>query len=284
MNYIHCEILSIGLFDADNHITTKWFYDTMKITTKLLIGVAALGATTISQAELTGSLALDYNSHFISYGADVWGAGSDMDDFLFNPSLGFNYEVNDKLSFNAGIWLDVNDLAGDGFAIQETDIWLGMVYGFDWGSVSVTWQNWHYGDYPTDASGTVIGDDTEEVLDLGISLDTFLSPSLTLHSRLGGGAGDGNTGTMAVLSGGYDFAASEAATISFSASVAAAISKFHTDETGYAYTSLGVSASYAVSEVTSIYAGLTYYTTDDDVVGNDDSDFVTINAGTSFSF
>ncbi len=258
----------------------------MKIT-KTLLAVSALAASaTVAQAELSGSISLDYNSHFISYGADVWGAGDDLDDALFNPSLALSYAYTDAITLHGGVWLDVNDQPpGSGFQVQETDVWLGMTYGFDWGSVDVTWQNWQY-------AGT-----SEEILDLTLSFDTVLSPSLTLHNRIGEGASGGEEGSVLVLSVGEDFDLGNGLSLGASLSAAAVLTDSYFNEydddgnlvsngdSGYAYTALGLSLSYATSDVSSIYIGAKYYMTEADVYpGNADDDFLTLNAGTSFSF
>ena len=92
------------------------------------------------EPKLTGSFDLNANSHFISYGLDVWGAGeSPSDDWTFNPAVGLNYQLNEKWSFNSGFWLDANDnVSGDGFKVQETDVWIGAAYQFGITSIGVT--------------------------------------------------------------------------------------------------------------------------------------------------
>jgi len=244
-------------------------------TTKVLLVVSTLGfANPFAQAELSGSIALDYNSHFISYGADVWGGGNDLDDALFNPSLALEYAYSDSITIHGGVWFDINDEPGGGFQVQETDFWLGLTYGFDWGSFDVTWQNWQY-------AGT-----SEEILDFTLSFDTILSPSLTLHNRIGEGASGGDEGAVLVGSIGYDFDLGSGLSLGTSASVAAVLSEdmYGGGDDGFAYASLGLSLSYATSDVSSIYIGATYYMTEDDVYANPDDDFLTLNAGTSFSF
>ncbi|MEM9081759.1 MAG: hypothetical protein AAGC74_13830, partial [Verrucomicrobiota bacterium] len=237
---------------------------------------ASLAATSgVSAGDLSGSLALDLNSHFISYGLDVWTAGDDQ-DILFNPSLGIDYAVTDTLTLNAGIWMDINDQASPSLETVETDIWIGASYDVGFGSVSATFQNWQYG-------GT-----SEEILDIGLSLDTILSPTLTLHKRLGAGASGGEEGLFIVGDISHEFALTDAFSVGLSSAVGFAATEFHTQETGFGYASLGASVSYALSDISSIYASVTYYITDEDVINNSgrggEDDFLTFGTGISFSF
>ncbi len=108
----------------------------MKKTTSIFaaLGVAAASGSA-NAGDLSATLALDVNSHFVSYGLDVWGTGDDA-DFLFNPSLSVDYAVNDSLSFNAGVWMDINTQSTGSFEAVETDVWVGVSYDLGFGSVS----------------------------------------------------------------------------------------------------------------------------------------------------
>ncbi|MEJ6582116.1 MAG: hypothetical protein QNL33_20720 [Akkermansiaceae bacterium] len=237
------------------------------------LGAASLLMTASAQAgDLSASLSLDANSHFISYGFDVWGAGDDQ-DFLFNPSLNIDYAINDCWTFNAGFWLDVNDKpAGSSFRTQETDTWIGFSYAKDIYSVSATYQSWQY------------AGDTEQILDISLGLDTFLSPSITWHNRFDPGASGGFNGSFLVLGAEHSFDINEKFSLTVPVSVGFALSDFHTTEDGYGYASIGLQGSYALSEMSSFNFGLTYYDTDSGVVGNAEDSFFTYNAGISFSF
>ncbi len=239
------------------------------------LGAAAIATGSATAGELTGSLSLDYNSHFISYGSDVWGGGNSLTrGDTFNPALSFNYQVNDALSFQAGVWLDVNDndAAQPDFQTQETDTWFGVSYASGIATYSATYQSWQF------------AGDTEEILDFKVALDTFLSPSLLIHHRLDQGAARGDEGTFAVLNASHSFEISECFSISVPVSVGFALDSFHTEEDGYGYASIGLQGSYAINDYTSFNFGLTYWTTDSDVVDNPTDEFVTYNAGVSFSF
>lgn len=257
--------------------------------------VESTTTTTVTAAEkedfLTGTLSFDANSHFISYGWDVWGDGSSLSRYAFNPSLEFAWELPGGFTATLGTWWDVNakpvGLAPGtpespiGGKIQEIDVWAGLAYNVGDFTAKVTYQNWFY------------GSETEEVLDVAFSYDTFLSPSLTIHQRLDEGASGGNTGTVAVLGLSHSVEAGPV-TFSFPFNVAYFFQDdYHPGSTdsGFGYGSLGVTASMPISFISdaygdwSIHAGLTYYVTSSDVVGNGrKNDFLTANVGVSIGF
>lgn len=254
---------------------------------------ALITANTASAGELTGSFSLDVNSHFISYGLDIWRYG-DSPDGTFNPSLGVEYKINDNWSFNSGFWLDVNDNVGGDFEVVETDVWIGAAYTCGIYTASLTYQSWQYGE----------GGLSEDVLDLGFSFDTFLNPSILFHKRLGAGGAriienlpdpanpgvtiptqtSGFNGTFLVLGLEHGFELNDRFSVSIPVAVGFALDEFHTDESGYGYASVGLQASYSINDYTSFNFGVNYFDTDDEVVGNDEDSFFTYNAGVSFSF
>ena len=258
---------STGTSTNDNIMTI------IKKTSLGLFSAASLITASTAQAgDLSASLSLDTNSHFISYGFDVWGAGDDQ-DILFNPSLSVDYKINDNWAFSTGFWLDVNDKpAGSSFRTQETDTWVGFAYSKDIYTVSATYQSWQY------------ASDTEEILDVALSLDTFLSPSLTWHNRLDPGASGGSNGSFLVLGAEHSFDINEKFSLTVPVAVGFALSEFHTAQDGYGYASIGLQGSYVLNEMSSLNFGITYYDTDSGVVGNAEDSFLTYNAGISFSF
>jgi hypothetical protein len=251
----------------------------------LLAGDVAPGGPTVVDAPatsvLSGSLALDFNSHFVCYGLDVWGDGASLSDPTFNPSLNLNWQLTEAFTFNLGTWWDVNSKADSsiGGRIQEVDVWAGFGYTLGALTTSVTYQNWIY-------SG-----ETEEILDVKFAYDTFLSPSLTIHHRLTEGASGGNTGTVLVagIEHGFEFGP-----VSFT--VPATLGYFMEDdfhpnstEDGLGYGSLGLLASYALPVDKkfgewALKGGLVYYVTDQDVVANQDEDFLTATLGVAVAF
>lgn len=246
---------------------------TIKKTSLGLFSAASLVVTSSAQAgDLSASLSLDANSHFISYGFDVWGAG-DSQDFLFNPSLSVDYKINENWTLNTGFWLDVNDQpAGSSFKTQETDTWIGLAYSKDIYTVSATYQSWQY------------AGDTEQILDVSLAFDTIFSPSITWHNRFDPGASGGFNGSFLVLGAEHSFDINEKFSVAVPVSVGFALSDFHTTKDGYGYASIGLQGSYELTEMSSFNFGVTYYDTDSGVVGNAEDSFLTYNAGVSFSF
>ncbi len=234
---------------------------------------------------ISGVLKLDFNSHFVSYGFDVWADGSSMSEPTFNPNLELSFALPADLAFTLGTWWDVNSKAGGnssplGGRIQEIDVYYGLSYTYDAFSVGVTYQNWMY------------ASDTEDILDIKFAYDTFLSPSLTIHHRLDEGASGGNTGTVLVLGLSHNLELGPVI-LSFPFNIAYFLEDdFHptsTDE-GFGYASFGVATSIPLAFTESIggwslNAGLAYYITDDDVIGNPrKDDFLTASIGVSVAF
>jgi hypothetical protein len=101
----------------------------------LVTGVATAGTTetvpTLAPAPaedvISGVLKLDFNTHFISYGADVWGDGSSMSEPAFNPMLELAFALPADLTFTLGTWMDFvpSSKGGDspiGGRLQEVDV------------------------------------------------------------------------------------------------------------------------------------------------------------------
>lgn len=258
----------------------------------LVTGVASAGTTeTMKTAPpppvedvVSGVLKLDFNSHFVSYGADVWSDGASMSDMGFNPMLELAFKLPAGFTGTLGTWWDVNS-KGDsplGGHIQEIDVWAGLAYTYEKFTVGATYQDWMY------------NDSTEEILDIKFAYDCFLAPSLTIHNRLDEGGSGGNEGTILVLGLSHSIEAGPV-TLSFPVSLAYFLDDdFHSNSTddGFGYASIGIGAALpltpyigdAMGEWT-LNAGLTYYFTDEDVVGNpDENDFLTTSVGLSLAF
>ncbi len=229
---------------------------------------------------VSGSLSLDYNSHFISYGADVWGAGDEMSDALFNPSLELTFQLTENVSFILGTWWDVNDntISDIGGSVQEIDVWAGIGFGLGPVDVTILYQEWLY------------AKESERIIDVILALDLPLSPSLTLHNRVNEGASGGDNGLVAVLGIEHGFSAG-IVDFAIPVSVAAATEDFHGGDSGFAYASIGLNATIPLGFMNeelgswNIHGGLTYFITDDEVIPNNpDDSFVTANLGIGIDF
>ena len=230
---------------------------------------------------ISGVFSLSANSHFISYGNDVWDDGSSMSHLEFNPSLEFTFKFNDSFSAFLGTWWDVTDKGAPtlGGNIAEVDVWAGVTYSIDKFSISTTYQSWNY-------AGS-----TEQILDVKLAYDCFLSPSLMFHNRVDGGNASGADGTVMVLGLAYDVEAGPFS-ISFPVNFGTLLGEnyyYSGADSGYAYTSLGAQASYPLAFMGDCYgdwslnAGVTQYWTNANI-DNPTNNFLTYNFGVSAAF
>ena len=229
-------------------------------------------------ASVSGSLSLDFNTHFISYGADVWSPDG-WEEVLFQPSIGITFDSGKNYGFYTGIWGDINNNAATniGKDIQEIDVWVGAYVTLDKFTFDLTFQQWYY------------GSEVEGIIDFKISYDTFLTPTLTIHNRIEGVGGQ-ETGTVVDLGVSYGF---EAGIVSFTIPLNAAwaTDDYHGGDSGIAYVKTGIMASLPMSFIPEgwggwdLHGGLTLWHTPDDVIpGNPDETFITGSIGVGCSF
>jgi hypothetical protein len=229
-----------------------------------------------AKSRVSGTLSLTVDTHFISYGADVWAGGNSLNNALFHPQLELSVQMTEQFKLIFGTWWDVNDKAVSsiGGKVQEVDLWAGFAYTSGPLTYTLLYQEWMY------ASAS------ERIVDFKVAYDTFLKPTLTIHGRVDGNGGQ-EEGAVGVLSGAYDFAAGPV-NLSIPVAVAVMTDGFQGGDAGFGYASIGLQGSLALKgamEGTTLSAGVTYYHTEDSVIpGNVDSDFVTGNIGVSFSF
>lgn len=230
-------------------------------------------------------VSLDANSHFMSYGFNVWQPDTDDigDEWLFQPSASVEYAISETSGVYAGAWFDVNSLADDpdvgpdlGGDVQEMDIWVGYWFSTGDFTFDFTLQQWYY------------ASEVEGIFDITISHDSLFAPYLRAHTRFESVGGQ-EKGT--IFETGVTLYEGEIADIAygFSAGLAFNFDDYHqSGEDGYAYSFLGASASYVIYSSDSLevdlHGGLTYYNTDEDNVGNIDDDILTANFGVGFSF
>lgn len=231
----------------------------------------------------SGWMSFDLNSHFISYGADVWGGGTNWNKGVFNPSMELAWATPvPGLTFVVGTWWDVNNNTPSsiGGMIQEIDVWTGASYAWKELSATVLYQAWNY------------GGQTEQILDviLKYSNNMFLNPAITIHNRLDPGAaegGGGQNGTFFVPNLSYNIKLGPV-TITPSAAMGFATKYFHGAGGGYAYTALGLNGSVPIPYLPGsweLHGGITYYNTNNYVIpSNPANNFVTGNVGIKLSF
>lgn len=254
--------------------------------------LAAIAGTGVAAAEddfISGSAGVSYNSHFISYGADVWGGG---DDFFGNQSTTFAWTdlgiAIDDLTVNVGIWADINNNISDslGGNIQEIDWYIGGTYNFGPVSAGLMYQEWNY------------GADEEKIIDLTLALndaewwggDFALSPKIVWHFRVDGN-GPQEEGSAIVVSIAPTFALDESLTLTIPAGIA-----FFMDEgfqlastdlgyvygdDGYAYSYIGASLGVPLTFIPESYGAWSvnldvtgYFTDEDAIPGNPEENFI----------
>ena len=255
----------------------------------ILSGTQAFAA----EDRISGSAGASYNSHFISYGLDVWGGG---DEFFGDRSTTFVWSdigVDlEPFSINVGVWADINNNAPEsiGGSIQEIDWYVALGYTYERLSLGFAYQQWNY------------ASDVEEIIDLSVSFDDSgllpiaLNPSLIWHFRTEGNGGQ-QTGSALVLSVAPGFALNEGADYEVSVSFPLNVAFFLDDdfqggtEGGYAYTSFGAGVSVPLAFIDSSYgdwslgADLLFYATEADAIpGNPDENFLTGAISLSVAF
>lgn len=279
-----------------NWIGTGNFRRRLSIGTSALL--LALGASTTTQAAdkaYSLSLGVDFTSHFISYGADVWGGGGHACTFS-SQATHFAYGTltaafSDQLSGFVNVWSDINDNAESniGGSVQEIDLNIGGTYTMDKFAFTLAHGCWMYA---SDTEGIIDG--TVAYNDADMFAKGFaLNPSATLHWRyLGNGSQD--TGVAFVPGIKPTFTVNSdtkyPVTISFPISVAIFSDNFQGGDAGYGYFSAGIGASVPLSFIPekfgawSVSGNVTYYNTPNDAIpGNKEENFVvsTLSVGVS---
>jgi hypothetical protein len=267
----------------------------------LACGVAATvllgaGAASAQEDNFSGSAGVSINSHFISYGADVWGGGDDIfgDRSTTFAWADFNILLTPELNFNFGVWSDINDnaVSGLGGNIQEIDWYTGLSYNFGPASVGVTYQEWNY------------ASDEEKVLDVALSLndtgwiipDFSFAPKITWHNRLRGN-GSQVEGSAFVFSVAPTFPLGDSM---FSLTIPAGIAFFSdgdfqnpgsTEDGGYGYSYIGGSLGVPLSFIPASYGAwsanldlIAYFTDDTMIPGNPEDSFLTASFGVKVGF
>lgn len=251
-----------------------------------LIGLIALMSSPMRGDEptLSGSVSFDLNSHFMSYGADVWGAGTEP-DLLFEPSASLDFNFGNGFGVYTGIWFDINDqgvspIGGD---IQEVDVWIGAYYTIDKVTLDVAFQQWYY------------LSETEGILDITLSYDTFLSPYVKAHIRTEP-VGSQSEGAVIQIGGSYDFSGNDVGIPGVDFSIPFSIGLFADEnyqggDDTLGYLSIGLGFSYPLTGIPEgfgswdLHGNATlWHTPEDAVPGNPDETFVSFNLGVGIGF
>jgi hypothetical protein len=224
---------------------------------------------------VTGAISLMANTHFISYGQDVWGGGSKWDDLLFNPAIDLNFNLGGGWSAYLNLWGDVNDNATSdiGGDVQEIDVNVGIAYTVDKWKFSLGYGAWMY------------AEQIEHIVDGKISYnDGLLNPFLMLHGRVADQISF-DTGLVAQVGIAPGYALGP---VSLSFPITASFNttdNFHGGDAGFAFVSAGIGATIPLVKHVALSLSATYYHTMDDVIPvNVDDDFVTGAAGIVISF
>ena len=257
------------------------------------LAIAAGSTGAFAGGKLTGDLSYSYNSHFVSYGADVWGGGSkifgDRSTNFFNGDLYF--AVTPELSLMGNVWVEDNDNQATetlGGNITEIDTNFGATYTLGKVALSAMYGIWHYG-------GT-----TEDILDLSVALNDAdmlvkgfaLNPKLLWHDRVAKAASQVDEGSALLLSIGPSFTLIKSESYPLSLSIPAGVAFFLDDDfqggskDGYAYSWGGLSLSLPLAFIPSDYGTwsvftdwIAYFTEHNAIPGNPKEDFVTADFG-----
>jgi hypothetical protein len=269
-------------------------------TTATLGGAVACGAL-ITLVSVTGAAAAEnvsadvgvsYNSHFVSYGADVWGGGS---HFYGDRATTFAWgdlaiKATDALTFTLTVWSDINDntVSGIGGHIQEVDFDPGFTYTFGKFTAGATYNAWSY------------ASDVEESVDLSLGFDDTglifpgiaFGPKVTWHDRVSGN-GSQQVGSAVVLSVGPSFPLG----MGFSLAVPAGVAFFTTDDfqggtkSGFGYAYFGGSLGYGLDFIPAAYGKysinfdlIEYVTEKKAIPGNPAASFLTGSVGLKVAY
>ena len=223
---------------------------------------------------MTGNLSLMYETHFISYGQDVWGGGASWNDSLFHPSLELDFNLGHGLQGYINTWWDINSLGvtNIGKNIQEIDVNVGFYYTMDKWKFQLGYGSWNY------------ASQTEHIIDGKVSYnDGLINPFVMLHGRVGDDISF-DTGLVSQVGIAPGTTLGKVSLV-FPITVSFDTDNFHGGSGGFAYVSAGVNATIPITSHLAASIGATYYHTNDSVIPvNPDSDFVLGSAGLVLTF
>jgi hypothetical protein len=263
----------------------------------------ALTATVAQAAEpveskVSFSGGLDFSSHFISFGADVWGGGNDPSPFSSRSTV-FAYgtlsaKITDEIGGFVNVWTDLNDNTDSaiGGPIQEIDLNAGLTYTWDKFTFGAAHNYWLYaGDNENAIEITAAYNDAGSYGDL----DLALNPSLLFHWRYNGQGEQSNSLVVQLGIRPTVYTALKDSDYPITFAVPTNIALFTDDyqggTSGLGYFNVGVVAGVPLAFVPAEYgswsasAGITYwYTPDSTIPGNPQESFLVTSFSVGVSF
>jgi hypothetical protein len=222
----------------------------------------------------TGNISLFYETHFISYGQDVWGVGNDWGEWFVHPSIELDFNLGGGWQIYVNTWADINEqIEGDiGDYVQEVDLNVGVYYTMDKFKFQLGYGAWNY------------ASQTESVLEGKVSYsDGLINPFVAVHGRVDidlPGYDNGVVGQVGIAPG----TTLGPVAISFPITVSFDTDGFHAGDGGFAYVSAGIGASVPITKHVSLSGSVLYYHTNHSVIPNVDDDFVFGSAGLVIAF
>ena len=257
-----------------------------------LAGAVATSVPAQAAEAISGDLGISYNSHFVSYGLDVWGGGG---DFYGDRATTFIYgdfflKITDSLTFSFGAWADVNNntTSAIGGHLQEVDVYPGLTYTIGKFALGATYQAWSYAGDVEESVDLSVG-----FSDMGLIWENFgFNPKVVWHNRVSGN-GAQTVGSAVVLSIGPTFPLVD----TLSLTIPAGVAFFTTDdfqggfESGYGFSYVGGSLAYGLGFIPPAYGAWTvnfdliaYFTNEDAIPSNPEASFITGSFGLKVAY
>ena len=271
---------------------------------KAAIAAAAIAACSSSFANAADSKmsfagGVDFSSHFVSFGTDVWGGGANFSPFSAH-SVAFAHgtvtaAITPQFSAFVNVWSDLNDNvdSGIGGPIQEIDLNMGATYTMDKFTFGATYAYWQFGGGAEKAIEASVSFNDADMLVKGLAFN----PSFLAHYRydVTGDLAEEDACVLQIgISPSWTFLSDTEYPITLS--VPAALGYFTDpyaggDGAGIGYVDIGVTAAVPLAFIPKEYgswtasANLTFYNTpSDDQPGNPRENFFvsTLSLGMSF--
>jgi len=269
----------------------------------LAAAVLAIGATSVTSraadSKYSFAAGVDFSSHFVSFGSDVWGGGANFSPFSAK-STAFAHGTltcafTPEFSGFINVWSDLNDNVDSGLGgpIQEIDLNTGLNYTWNKFTFGATYAYWQFGGGAEKAIEVSASFNDADTLIKGFAFN----PSFLAHYRydVTGDLHETNACVLQVgISPSFTFLSDTEYPITLS--IPAALGYF-TDAyaggngAGIGYVDVGVTASVPLAFIPKDYgtwtasANLTYYhTPSDDQPGNPRENFLvsTLSLGMAF--